>query len=106
MACSKSVPMSGYLGLFDTCMIEFVQIWVSIDLGMFVFLVFGENVVLFVWFGFGYLACSCSGFFVCLYLKRNSGFVGLLLIELVTGLRVYFFGLFMVWFGFFGFDKD
>ena len=73
---------------------------------MFVFLVFGENVVLFVWFGFGYLACSCSGFFVCLFLKRNSRFVGLLLIELVTGLWVYFFGLFMVWFGFFGFDKD
>ena len=73
---------------------------------MFVFLFFGENVVLFVWFRFGYLACSCSGLFVCLFLKRNSRFVGLLLIELVTGLWVYFFGLFMVWLGFFVFDKD
>ena len=26
----ESVPMSRYLGLFDTCMIEFVQIWVSL----------------------------------------------------------------------------
>ena len=49
--------------------------------------------VLFVWFRFGYLACSCSGFFVCLFLKRNSRFVGLLLIELDTGLWVY------LWFG-------
>ena len=36
---------------------------------------FGENVELFVF----------MGFFVCLFLKKNSGFMGMLEIELVTG---------------------
>ena len=54
----------------------------------------------------GILLALVLGFLCVLFLKRNSGFVGLLLIELVTGLWVYFFDLFMVWFGFFGFDKD
>ena len=41
------------------------------------------------------------GFFVCLFPKKNSGFMGLLEIELVTLLWVYLFSLLMVWFGFF-----
>ena len=35
-------------------------------------------------------------FFVCLFPKKNSGFIGLLEIELVTVLWVYLFGLLMI----------
>ena len=97
--------MSGYLGVFDTCMIEFVQIWVSLLLILvclcFCFLermwccLFGLDL--------GILLALVLGF-LCVCFSREI--LGLLLIELVTGLWVYFFGLFMVWFGFFGFDKD
>ena len=86
--------MSGYLGLFETCVTKFVQIWVSLLLFWvcfcFCFCFFGENEELFVF----------MGFFVCLFLNKNFGFMGLLEIELVTG----FVGLFLrfiyglVWF--------
>ena len=58
-------------------MTKFVQIWVSLLLFWvcLCFCFFGENVKLFVF----------MGFFVCLFLKKNFGFMGLLEIELVTG---------------------
>ena len=64
-------------------MTKFVQIWVSL-LSFWVclcFCFFGDNEELFVF----------MGFFVCLFLKKNSGFMGLLKIELVTR----FMGLFL-----------
>ena len=79
--------MSGYLSLFETCVTKFVQIWVSLLLFQvcLCFFFFGENVE---WFVF-------MGFFVCLFLKKNSGFMGLLEIELVTG----FISSIYLWFG-------
>ena len=70
--------MSGYLGLLETYVTKFVQIWVSLLLFWvcLCFRFFGESVELFVF----------MGFFVCLFLKKNSGFMGFLEIELVNGL--------------------
>ena len=53
------LPMSGYLGLFETCVTKFVQIWVSLLLFWvcLCFCFFGENVDLFVF----------MGFFVCVF---------------------------------------
>ena len=61
-------------------MTKFVQIWVSLFL-FWVCLCFCC---------FGGVVCF-YGFFVCLFLKKNSGFMGLLKIELVTR----FMGLFL-----------
>ena len=46
--------MSGYLGLFETCVTKFVQIWVSLLLFWvcLCFCFFGENVELFVFMDF------------------------------------------------------
>ena len=77
------LPMSGYLGLFETCATKFVQICVSLLLFWVCLCLcfFGENMELFAF----------MGFFVCLFLKKNSRLMGLLEIELVTG----FMGLFL-----------
>ena len=74
--------MSGYLGLFEACVTKFVQICVSLLL-LWVCLClcfFGENMELFAF----------MGFFVCLFLKKNSRLMGLLEIELVTGFMSLF----------------
>ena len=70
-------------------------------LGLFLFLFFGENVKLF----------DFMGFFVCLFPKKISGFMGCWRLGWFLCLWVCFSGLFIVWFlGFIfcfsGFDED
>ena len=71
-------------------MTKFVQIWVSLLLFWvcLCFCFFGENVELFIFMGF---------FCVCFFLKKNTGFMGLLEIELVTGYG--FISSIYLWFG-------
>ena len=80
-------------------MTKFVQIWVSLLLFWvcLCFCFFGENVKLFVF----------MGFFVCVFfLKKNTGFMGLLEIELVTGFIGLFLRFISCFSGFDGVDLD
>ena len=125
MACSKSVPMSGYLGLFDTCMIEFVQIWVSLllilvclcfwflertwcclfgsDLGILLALVLGFLCVCFsreilgLWVCFRLSWLLVYGFISSVYLW--FGLVSLDLIKIRFGCWIWIGGLLEIRFG-------
>ena len=83
--------MSGYLGLFETCVTEFVQIWVSL-------------LLFWVCLCFLFLERMCCLFLCvfCVFLPhKNSGFMGLFL-QFIYGF-VWFLGFISC---FFGFDGD